>query len=266
MGATENSVQFGHFSEVDETKKADQFIKFLDWIENTPQNVLVRQRSYELLQPAPGLRVLDAGCGAGRAVSEMQGLGMQVVGVDSSDEIIGVARKRFPACDFRVSCADTLPLESGSLDRYRAERLYQHLLTPMTALMEAYRVLAPGSRLVVMDPDWDMLAVDADNRELTRRIVRGHADSITNPWMGRQLSGLLMEAGFKEVAVEVKTAVGSKVETLRNFFPSVVQAAVEAGTISQVEADAWLAEQELRVQAGRFLYILTIFLVSANRP
>ncbi len=265
MGTIENSVQFGRFNDVDETKKADQFIQLLDWIENIPQNVQLRHRSYELLQPAPGLRVLDAGCGAGRAVSEMKEMGMQAFGVDSSDEIIEVARRRFPACDFRVSCADTLPFEDGSMDRYRAERLYQHLQTPMTSLMEAYRVLAPGGRIEVMDTDWDMLAVDADDKEMTRRMLHAHADSIANPWMGRQLSGLLMDAGFKEVGVEVKTAVGTKDESLRNFFPSIVRSAVDSRAISQEEADIWMAEQERRVREGRFLFILTMFLVSARR-
>ena len=50
----------------------------------------------ELLQPRPGERILDLGCGEGQLTEALVAAGCQVVGVDSSAEQIAAARKRGP--------------------------------------------------------------------------------------------------------------------------------------------------------------------------
>ncbi len=266
MESQTDAAQMGRFGNVDATNQADKFIAFLERVELAPGAIAVRKRSYELLRPQPGLRVVDVGCGTGRAVAEMKELQMEATGVDVSEQMISAARRRYPEGDFRVGGAGALPFENGSLDRYRAERLYQHLDDPAAAIAEAQRVLASGGRIVLVDQDWDSAMVDSDDMETTRRLLRAFSDSIANRWMGRRLRALLLDAGFEDVAVEINTWVRTEEAPLRAFFPSAARAAVDSGALSQAEADAWLAEQERRLGADRLFFAIPLFLASGRKP
>ncbi|MEU8390727.1 methyltransferase domain-containing protein [Micromonospora sp. NPDC048842] len=143
----------------------------LDAIESAPAAVQLRTRSYELLGDLAGRTVVDAGCGSGRAVAELAERGAHAVGVDLDPEMIAVARQRWPAGEFRVGDAAELPLESGSVAFYRADKVLHVLDDPARAVAEARRVLAPGGRAVLLGQDWDMIAIDSDEPETTRRLV-----------------------------------------------------------------------------------------------
>ena len=46
----------------------------------------------DLLDPRPGMRVLDLGCGDGRLAERIAACGADVVGVDTSEELVAAAR------------------------------------------------------------------------------------------------------------------------------------------------------------------------------
>jgi trans-aconitate methyltransferase len=48
----------------------------------------------ELLSPQPGERILDLGCGDGALTIKLQEFGCEVVGVDSSPEMVAAASSR----------------------------------------------------------------------------------------------------------------------------------------------------------------------------
>jgi len=256
---------FGNFRDVDATHRAEQFIAFLDRIEGLPQSVDLRERSYQLLRGLPGEKAVDVGCGTGRAVAELRARGIQALGIDISQQMIETARNRFPDEDFRIADAASLPFEDKTLHLYRAERVYQHLAHPAVALLEAYRVLAPGGRIVLLDPDADMWAIDADNQEMTRALMRALSNVVTSGWIGRRYHSLLLDAGFVDVTIEVKTGIFTDYAHTP-ILPGMANAGVAAGILTQQEADGWLAEQKRRTQEGRFLLAMPIFLASARRP
>src|SRR5437868_6960256 len=96
-------------------------ISSLDASESTPGAVALRSRSYAMLRLQPGDVVVDAGCGTGRAVSE---LGAGAIGVDLDEAMLSAARSRFPGIDVRRADAVSLPLADGSARGYRADKVY----------------------------------------------------------------------------------------------------------------------------------------------
>jgi len=136
----------------------------------------------------------------------------------------------------------------------------------MPALGEAMRVLEPGGRVVLVDQDWDAFVVDGDDRQTTRAMLRGFADSIPNGWAGRRNGLALAAAGFVDIAVEAETVTEIDYEYAAPFLPALKAAAVDAGSLAEDVAEAWLAEQRRRAEEGRFFAAMAHFLASGTRP
>ncbi|MET0133784.1 MAG: methyltransferase domain-containing protein [Kibdelosporangium sp.] len=223
-------------------------LTLLDRADSWPGAAELRSRTYELLRPAEF--IVDVGCGAGRAVAE---LGPGAVGIDVSEEMIQVARIRWPESDFRVGSATALPFGDGAVGGYRADKVLHAVPDPAAVLVEARRVLAPGGRIVLVGQDWDTIVIDSDDPALTRRLVQARADKIASPRAARRYRNLLLECGFRDVVLEVHTAVFTDAAML----PMLAgMAGAETG---------WLAEQTRRAESGRMFVALPMFLAAATR-
>src|SRR3954469_8433263 len=80
-------------------------IQRLDIAEAMPGAADLRTETYELLRLAPGQAVADVGCGGGRAVAELAERGARSIGVDASQDMVDVARRRWPGHDFLLGGA-----------------------------------------------------------------------------------------------------------------------------------------------------------------
>src|SRR5579875_3088746 len=58
-----------------------------------------------------GARVLDVCCGSGHVTEELVRRGYRVTGIDSSSELIALARTAVPGAEFRVQDARNIQLE-----------------------------------------------------------------------------------------------------------------------------------------------------------
>jgi ubiquinone/menaquinone biosynthesis C-methylase UbiE len=133
------------------------------------------------LEPGPGVRILDAGCGRGEVLLACAKAGAEVAGVDYSETAVELTKETladYPEADIRRGDVTALPWPDDSFDRVQFSDVIEHLDPPQTvpAFREFHRVLRPGG--------W-LSAHTAPNRlfrtvgwPLTRPFVRlaGHGD------------------------------------------------------------------------------------------
>lgn len=138
----------------------------------------VRDRLAPLCQG--GCRVIDFGCGNGFFSGLMAGHGASVLGIDSSDELLRVARANHAQCEFRHvddlvgAVREVASIPPGTVDLIFLQDTYLLLRdgsgampSDLTSLLGAFHgVLAPGGRLVLDEPDPDYwLALRLGDRE-----------------------------------------------------------------------------------------------------
>jgi ubiquinone/menaquinone biosynthesis C-methylase UbiE len=93
-----------------------------------------------------GRRVLDIGCGTGRAAEALAARGSRVWGVEPEPEMAALARERVSTV--KVAPAERLPFKDGWFER-ALMWLVIHLVDRPQAFAEAARVLRPEGRLAI---------------------------------------------------------------------------------------------------------------------
>ncbi|OXM65515.1 methyltransferase domain-containing protein [Amycolatopsis vastitatis] len=236
-------------------------IRLLDAVDTLPGAAELRAHTYDLLRLSLDGTVVDVGCGAGRAVAELAGRGVRSIGIDPDPRMLAAARERWPELDFRVGVAGGLPLDDGSVAGYRADKVFHEIADPAAALAEARRVLVPGGRIVLIGQDWDTIVIDSGDPELTRAIVHARAGTVTSPRAARRYRSSLLDAGFGDVTVEVRTAVftGELVPAMLGGF---ADAACATGAVGRDQAETWLAEQTRRAQTDRLFLAVPLFIAT----
>lgn len=95
----------------------------------------------------PGRRVLDVASGPGYLVDLAQRRGAAAVGIDISESMVTLARRRVPAAEFHVGPAEQLPFPDASFDAVVSAWGLPHFADHAGFFAEAHRVLRPGGRL-----------------------------------------------------------------------------------------------------------------------
>ena len=105
----------------------------------------------ELLDPQPGERVLDAGCGTGIFTGGVLARGAAVTGIDLSLPMLQGALTRHQEARFTAACADlrALPFPNACFDRAWSMTAIEFIADAATALAELERVTRPGGTIVV---------------------------------------------------------------------------------------------------------------------
>lgn len=112
---------------------------------------------HEILDDVPIGRAIDAACGTGRHTGYLAEQGHTVIGVDSSAEMLAVARSRMPGCGFLAGALDQLPIDSGSADLVVCALALAHAPSLPGVMAEFARVLRPGGHLVISDAHHELV-------------------------------------------------------------------------------------------------------------
>ncbi len=101
--------------------------------------------------PAAGW-LLDAGGGTGRVSGALTGLVDGIVVVDASPGMLRRAAAR-PGLRPALGVTEALPFPSGAFARILVADAFHHFHEHRLAAAELWRVLQPGGRLVIIEPD-----------------------------------------------------------------------------------------------------------------
>jgi hypothetical protein len=113
------------------------------------------------------------------------------------------------------------------------------------------------------EPDWDSLAIDSVDPEVSRAYTRHIADKIVrNGVIGRQLPRLAVEAGFQVPTVLPITSVFRELRAADQVFgfQRNIERAIEAGYVSAGAGRDWLEG----LAVGPFLTTVTLYVVVAE--
>jgi SAM-dependent methyltransferase len=152
----------------------------------------------DLLDPQPGERILDVGCGEGTLTKKIVERGATVLGIDNSPEMIAAARANgidavlMDAADMPFSCEFDAAFSNATLHR---------VLEKEQAARAIFRALKPGGRFAgEMGGEGNLAKLrDALDEEL---IIRGYVPPIdaANWYASPEAFAAVYEAaGFREV-------------------------------------------------------------------
>lgn len=148
-----------------------------DWDSRFPDDGPAYAAAVAELGLRAGDRVLDAGCGTGRALPPLRtavGRSGVVVGADLTPAMLEAAVRAGRSRDGRLLLADVaaLPLRSESLDAVFAAGLIAHLPQPEENLRELARVVRPGGSLALFHPIGRAALAARQGRQITPADLR----------------------------------------------------------------------------------------------
>lgn len=230
----------------------------------SPDEIATRRDYLDLLALRAGERVLDLGCGSGvvtRDIARRVTPGGQVVGIDTSVELLAIARELAiaagldKAVEFLQGDGRTLPFADGEFDAVVAVTVLAHIANADHAIAEMVRVARPVGRVAVFDFDGDSLLVSHPDRAVTRRILAALSDhAATDSWLVRRLPGMLTAAGLADVRIRAFMPLE---QDAAGFYARLVDRAasmaLDTGAITAAEHERWTDELRTERASGRTL-------------
>ncbi len=205
---------------------------------------------------APGLGVLDLGCGSGDVTVEIArivGETGHVVGIDidciALTHAQSLAKARGVTVDWRQGRAEDLD-GIGAFDLGYARFLLSHVPDPLDVPRRIRAAVRPGGWIVVEDIDitchvhWPPCGALRRYVELYAAVARLRG---VDPTVGPRLAAMFLDAGLTDVKVSITMPVfrtGDEKTIARLTLSAIADAAITAGLTDRAEVERLVAELE----------------------
>ncbi len=134
------------------------------------------------------LSTLDVACGTGDMVVELLKQGCTVTGVDFSEEMLTIARRKTASANFQLSTfnfqlgdAEALPFADGEFDVVTCAFGVRNFVHLEQGLSEMLRVLKPGGTMVILE-------LATPDSKLIRPFYNLYTHHVI-PWLGQRIAG-----------------------------------------------------------------------------
>jgi SAM-dependent methyltransferase len=183
-------------------KRQDKMRAFFDSVAGRLGRDYVPGKSWKgvaeaLLRLMPPMIIADLGAGEGDFALLLAERAAKVIAVDNSAKMIEVGRAQalrhgIQNVEFRLGDMEELPIENRAVDLVFFSQSLHHALHPERAVEEAWRILTPGGRIVILD--------------LAKHRFEEARELYADEWLGfseSELETMLEEAGFSQVQTSV---------------------------------------------------------------
>ena len=151
-----------------------------------------------------GETVLDLGSGAGFdcfLAAQKVGTGGRVIGVDMTPEMIEKARinarkGKFGNVEFRLGEIENLPVADALVDVVISNCVINLVPNKKRAFAEAFRVLKPGGRIMVLD-----IVLDGELPDYIKNSVKAYVGCLSGAEQKVQYLESIKEAGFQKIEI-----------------------------------------------------------------
>lgn len=247
----------------------------VDGIYRTPEMSQQRARCVQLVAVRPGETVVDFGCGPGLLAVELARVGGYVVAADVSPDMLARATAHARETDLaaRVWPAQldvtALGLADGSADAVVAVQTFEWVPGVSAAIAEAWRVLRPGGRILVLDTDWSRLQWYSDEPARLSRLRRAWLAASAWPTLPASMPSRMRRIGFVDIAVTSFRIAADRLDAdgyVSRQIAHMLAVASDRDALSDEDARAIADEQVALSSAGRFSFRLDRTIVTARRP
>jgi ubiquinone/menaquinone biosynthesis C-methylase UbiE/DNA-binding HxlR family transcriptional regulator len=163
-----------------------------------------------LLRLMPPMVIADLGAGEGAFSLLLAQRATRVIAVDTSAKMIEVAREQasrlgIKNVDYRLGDMEEVPIDDAAVDLVFFSQSLHHALHPERAIREAWRILKPHGRIVIID--------------LAQHRFEEAREIYADEWLGfseTELEAMLERAGFSNLQTSVvhKEAEAPQFQTL----------------------------------------------------
>jgi ubiquinone/menaquinone biosynthesis C-methylase UbiE len=177
-------------------------------------NQLINARCAKYLTLAPGNRVLDMGSGLGqftRLMAECVGTTGYCLGVEREANQLAWAQQHVTIAQLVFKKGDAYHLPFGHDDWQRFDFVHmrfllEHLAEPARAVQQAYKALQPGGKILLADDDHEAMILFPEPpgfKALWAAYMDSYVEVGNDPFIGRKLPKLLLDAGFNQIYNDV---------------------------------------------------------------
>ena len=264
------------FANVDNSSDPQLFIECMkEQYASNPKLVQNKEETFKLMDLKSGQCVLDIGCGTGRdamLMAETVAPDGHIYGVDFSQAMVlqaskSAATSKLPVT-FQQGSIYELNFSENHFDRCRADKIFQHLADPYSAISELIRVTKPGGKIIIADPDHDSLIIDNEYSDITHRFVKFRSDQMAQGGIAHQLFRIFGEFGLRDVSVTPLTNIYTDYNEKKASSPylSEIWIAQNHGTINEIEAEQWANSLEQAISKGYFFCMQTYMVTVGTKP
>jgi len=183
-------------------KRQDKMRSFFDAVAGRLGRDYVPGRSWKSLAEAllsllPPMAIADLGAGEGAFSLLLAQRASKVIAVDTSEKMLDVGREQalrvgVANIEFRIGDMEEVPIEDASVDLVFFSQSLHHALHPERAVQEAWRILRPGGRVVILD--------------LLKHRFEEARELYADEWLGfseTEMDGMLSKGRFVDLQISV---------------------------------------------------------------
>lgn len=162
----------------------------------------IRRHLTQRLGLGPGARILEVGSGTGAVSSDLaSSTGAAVFGLDIQHAFCAFASREDSASRYLTADALAIPFPSGMFDIAVSHFFMMWMRDPAAALREMRRVVRQGGWLLALaEPDYGgQIHYPKELDKLGRQQALSLERQGANPYLGRQLASLFLDAGLVQV-------------------------------------------------------------------